>query len=308
MDTTEYELTGPGTGTLTAGEVAEPGPGELVLEVVHNGVCASDLAGWAAGPDGSTVHFGHEPIGTVAACGPGVAIPEGTWVTGRVTETYTRYAVADARDVVSLPPDLDPRVALGEPVGCVVDGLDRTPVRIGDRVVVIGAGFMGRIAVQLLVHAWAAHVTVVEPRDEARAAALGDGADAGHHPDDGDLAGLEHRADVVVEATGTQAGLDLATSLVREHGVLSVLGYHQSARTIDMQAWNWKSLTVVNAHVRDRDRLRDSIRRGLDLVVSDRLDLARLITHRFPFDDVDAAFRALRDKPPGFVKAIIDIG
>jgi threonine dehydrogenase-like Zn-dependent dehydrogenase len=308
MDTTEYELTGPGTGTLTAGDVADPGPGELVLEVIHNGVCASDLAGWAAGPDGSAVHLGHEPVGTVAACGLGVAIQEGTWVTGRVTETYSKYAVADARDVVPLPPDLDPRVALGEPVGCVVDGLGHTPVRIGDRVAVIGAGFMGRVAIQLLVHSWAAHVTVVEVRDDARAAALEDGADAAHDPHDGEIAGLAGAYDVVVEATGTQAGLNVATSLVREHGVLSILGYHQSDRTVDMQAWNWKSLTVVNAHVRDRDRLRDSVRRGLDLMVSGRLDLPRLVTHRFAFDDVDSAFRALRDKPPGFVKAIIDIG
>ena len=48
---------------------------------------------------------------------------------------------------------------------------------------------------------------------------------------------------------GTQA---LAGELVRTHGVLSILGYHQGTRTVDLQAWNWKALDVVNGHVRGK--------------------------------------------------------
>lgn len=64
---------------------------------------------------------------------------------------------------------------------------------------------------------------------------------------------------------------------------------------------------MVNAHVRDRHSLRESVRRGLQLVASARLDLGGLITHRFRFDRIDDAFRTLHEKPPGFVKAMIDI-
>lgn len=305
MITKEYLLTAAGSGGLHDGAVDDPGPGQLLLKVVHNGVCASEVGPWADGPVDGVERFGHEPIGTVVARGPGVDLDVGAWVTGRVEPSYADHVIADARDVVALPDDLPPGIALGEPVGCVIDGIGRTTIRPGDRVVVIGAGFMGRVAIQLLVHTWAADVTVVEPRPDARAGAIADGADAAVAPDE--LAGTRDSADVVIEASGTQAGLDLATTLAREHGVLSILGYHQGQRSVDMQQWNWKSLTVVNAHVRDRDSLRDSIRRGLLLMAAGRLDVGSLVTHRFGFDEIDAAFATLRDKPDGFVKAMIDL-
>jgi threonine dehydrogenase-like Zn-dependent dehydrogenase len=131
------------------------------------------------------------------------------------------------------------------------------------------------------------------------------GADEAHAP--AELEAVDELVDVVVEASGTQPGLDLSTRLVRPHGTISILGYHQSARTIDMEAWNWKGLDVANAHVRDRAALRASTAAGLALQASGRIDIATLITHRFDLDHVDDAFRALRDKPHGYVKAMIGL-
>jgi threonine dehydrogenase-like Zn-dependent dehydrogenase len=110
---------------------------------------------------------------------------------------------------------------------------------------------------------------------------------------------------VVFEVTGAAAGLDLATALTRAHGTLDIVGYHQGRRSVDLQAWNWKALDVVNGHVRDRRRLADSIRRGLAVVASGRVDYAALITHRYPLDAVDQAFTDLQAKPAGFVKAVV---
>jgi 2-desacetyl-2-hydroxyethyl bacteriochlorophyllide A dehydrogenase len=299
-----YVLTGPQRGELVRRDPGEPGPGQLLVEVIHNGVCASELADWIGGPgDNAPLSFGHEPVAKVIACGAGVSMAAGAWVAGRIGGSYAERVVADADDIVALPDGVDPAAALGEPIGCVVDGLDRTPVHPGDRVAVIGAGFMGRIAVQLLAHSWTAAVVAIDKRADARRGALADGADVAREPGPTKADSF----DIVIEASGTQPGLDLATALAREHGVLSVLGYHQTRRTVDMAAWNYKALDVVNAHVRDRARLRESTRRGLELVAAGRLDVAKLITHRFPFDRVDDAFAALRDKPSGFVKAVIDL-
>jgi threonine dehydrogenase-like Zn-dependent dehydrogenase len=111
---------------------------------------------------------------------------------------------------------------------------------------------------------------------------------------------------VVVEASGTQDGLDAATVLVREHGVISVLGYHQGGRrSVDLQTWNWKAIDVVNAHVRDRGLLTDAIGERLELVRTGRIRPGALLTHRFPLRDVDLAFEALASKPSGFIKAIV---
>ena len=72
-----------------------------------------------------------------------------------------------------------------------------------------------------------------------------------------------------------------------------------------MQAWNWKALDVVNAHVRRRDLLNDAIRRGLDLIRLGRIAPGDLVTHRYDLEHVGEAFGALADKPEGFIKAVV---
>jgi 2-desacetyl-2-hydroxyethyl bacteriochlorophyllide A dehydrogenase len=285
----------------------DPGYGEVLLKVLVSGVCASEVADWTAGPgddgDAGGLVLGHEPVGEVVAVGPDVtAFAAGDLVTGRVDAAFADLAIGDVRDLVPVPPGLDPAEALGEPLGCVVEALRRTRLDTGDRVAVVGTGFMGLVLLQLLRHAGTRQVVAIDPRPDAREQALIHGADAAAAPGEVDTDG---DFDVVVEASGTAPGLDLATTLVRPHGVLSIMGYHQEPRTVDLRTWNWKAIDVVNAHVRDRDRLRESVRRGLDLVAAGRIDVGALVTHRFALDQVDAAFEALVAKEPGFVKAAI---
>ncbi|MBB5787834.1 zinc-binding dehydrogenase [Jiangella mangrovi] len=301
--TRRSELTGPRTSAVRSVELPEPGYGEVLLKVLVSGVCASEVADWTAG---EPAVLGHEPVGEVVAVGPDVtAFAAGDLVTGRVDAAFADHATGDVRDLVPVPPGLDPAEAIGEPLGCVVEALRRTRLDTGDRVAVVGTGFMGLVLLQLLRHAGTRQVVAIDPRPDARELALVHGADAAVAP--GEAAGTAHddAFDVVVEASGTAPGLDLATTLVRPHGVLSIMGYHQEPRTVDLRTWNWKAIDVVNAHVRDRDRLRESVRRGLDLVAAGRIDVGALVTHRFALDQVDAAFEALVAKEPGFVKAAI---
>lgn len=307
MRTRRSELTGPRTSAVRSVELAEPGYGEVLLRVLVNGVCASEVAEWTAGPGSAgPLALGHEPVGEVVAAGPEVSgVRVGDVVTGRVDASFTDHAVADARDLVVVPPGVEPAEALGEPLGCVVEALRRTRLDTGDRVAVVGTGFMGLVLLQLLRHAGTRQVVAIDPRPDARELALVHGADAAAAPGEAAGSAYESAFDVVVEASGTAPGLDLATALVRPHGVLSIMGYHQGLRTVDLHAWNWKAIDVVNAHVRDRARLRDSVRRGIDLVAAGRVDVGALVTHRFGLDEVDAAFAALVGKDPGFVKAVI---
>ncbi|WP_026876322.1 zinc-binding dehydrogenase [Jiangella gansuensis] len=315
MRTRAYTVTAPGGGELATVDVDEPGPGQVLLRVLTNGVCASDLPAWA-NPTGTVpLRLGHEPVGEVVAAGPGVTIAPNTLVGGRIAHSFAELALADVQDVVVVPSGVDPAAALPEPLGCVAEGLRRTPVPIGARVAVVGLGFMGLLMTQFLRNAGVAQLIAIDPREDARHAAMASGADAAHSPaevpghayaDDDAPAG--HGFDVVVEASGSQPGLDLATRLVRAHGAISILGYHQTTRRVDVRAWNWKALDVVNAHVRDRAMLRASTEAALGLLAAGRIDVGRLVTHRFRFDQIDEAFEALRSKPDGFVKAVVDIG
>jgi threonine dehydrogenase-like Zn-dependent dehydrogenase len=86
-------------------------------------------------------------------------------------------AIADGADLVVVPDGLDPAYALGEPVGCVAEAFRRTPIQLGDRVAIVGLGYMGLIMLQLLARAPQAALVAIDPREDAREAALDNGAD-----------------------------------------------------------------------------------------------------------------------------------
>ncbi|GAB3975972.1 hypothetical protein GCM10027615_44550 [Plantactinospora veratri] len=62
---------------------------------------------------------------------------------------------------------------------------------------------------------------------------------------------------------------------------------------------------IVNAHYRDVGTIMRGMTVGMRLLVSGAVSLRGLVTHRFPLAEVDAAFRAAREKPPGFAKATV---
>ncbi|MFN3435684.1 MAG: L-iditol 2-dehydrogenase, partial [Sphingomonas sp.] len=84
-------------------------------------------------------------------------------------------------------------------------------------------------------------------------------------------------------------------------------GYHQDGpRQVNMQEWNWKGIDVVNAHERDAAVQMQGLREAIDAVASGRFDPAPLYTHRYPLERLGDALDATRDKPNGFVKALIE--
>src|SRR5262249_61469634 len=133
------------------------------------------------------------------------------------------------------------------------------------RVAVIGRGGMGLGTLQLRKLRGPSRIVAIDIREEARAAALSLGADEVYPPCEVPANARltqfrdwesDRGFDVVVEASGTQPGLTLAGELVRPHGVLSILGYHQRGpRQVEVGMWNWKAIDVVNAHVRRRGDL-----------------------------------------------------
>ncbi len=292
-----------------------PGDEEILVRVSACGVCASEASAWREGGGGRIL--GHEVVGTVVELGaraPGP--PMGTRVTGLIMAGFAEYAVARYDRVVEVPAGLVDAEALGEPLSCMVSGAERTSVRLGDSVAVVGVGYMGLGFLQLLALRGPREILAIDTRAEALEHARRFGATAACEPGAvpatlpvTEWAHIGRGVDVVVEASGTQAGLDLSGGLVAAHGILSIVGYHQGGhRRVDMELWNWKGITVVNAHERRAEVSLRCLRAGLALVQARRIDLRGLVTHEFGLDGVDAAYDALSHKPPGFIKAIVRIG
>jgi threonine dehydrogenase-like Zn-dependent dehydrogenase len=114
--------------------------------------------------------------------------------------------------------------------------------------------------------------------------------------------------DRVIEAVGKQWPLDLAAELTREGGRMIVAGYHQDGpRQVNMQLWNWRGFDVINAHERDPRVSIQGIREAVDAVASGRLDPGSLYTHTFSLNRLDEALNATRDRPDGFLKALVTL-
>lgn len=312
-------LAAPRRFELAEQEAPTVGHDEIVLRVDGCGVCGSNLPPWS-GTAGVEYPLaagepGHEAWGTVAAVGEGVeGLAVGQAVAALTYRSFAELDVAAAENVVALPEGLAGRPLPGEPLACAVNVARRAGVAEGDLVVVVGSGFLGSLVVQLLAGDEGARprrVLAVSRRRASLEAAEAGGADERlTYEDDvdgrvGELSG-SRGADVVVEATGAQAPLDLAARLVRVRGRLVVAGFHQGGpRTVDMQSWNWRGIDVVNAHERDPRIYRDGMRRAVELVAAGRLDPEPLFTHRFPLAEIGRAFAVAEERPEGFVKALV---
>jgi threonine dehydrogenase-like Zn-dependent dehydrogenase len=113
-------------------------------------------------------------------------------------------------------------------------------------------------------------------------------------------------ADVTFECTGTQGALATIGDATRMSGKLAIVGYHQGpAREIPLAYWNWMAFTIINAHFRDLNTIMRGMAVGMRLHAAGQLDMDGLVTHRFELGQINEAFAALRDKPEGFVKAVI---
>jgi threonine dehydrogenase-like Zn-dependent dehydrogenase len=185
-------------------------------------------------------------------------------------------------------------------------------VEAGQTVAVVGNGFLGALLTALSAAA-GARVIAISRRPFALEVARTMGA-AETIPLE-DHGAIVHRvgeltagegADRVFEAVGQQWPLDLAGELTRVRGRLMVAGYHQDGRrSVDMQLWNWRGLDVINAHERDPAIYMRGVRDAIAAIESGRLDPRPLYTHRFELEQLADAMEAMRERPDGFLKALI---
>ena len=309
-------MTAPGQVEVDYFPLPVPGPGEIRVRLQGCGVCASNLPLWE-GRDWFDYPQepgapGHEGWGVVDAVGPGVASPApGQRVALLSYHAFATHDIAPAADVVALPQELDELPFPAEPLGCALNAFARTEIQAGQTVAIVGIGFFGALLAQLASGA-GARVIAISRRPFALEIARRCGAAEALQLEEGHsvVEAVEELTDGalsprVIEATGAQAGLDLATKLTAVRGRLIIAGYHQGARTVNMQQWNWRGLDVINAHERDPQKYRDGMADAACAVQAGRIDLAPLITHRFPLEGLPQAFALMRERPQGFLKAIV---
>jgi threonine dehydrogenase-like Zn-dependent dehydrogenase len=310
-------IAGPEQTEVEHVRLPEPGPGEVRIRLEGCGVCGSNLPAWEGRSwfqypmdSGSP---GHEGWGIIDAVGDGVTtLRPGDRVAALSYRAYAEYDLATADAVVPLPENLAGRFFPGEPLGCAMNIFRRSDIQAGHTVAIIGIGFMGALLTRLASRA-GARVIGISRRPFALDLAREFGADVTMPLDDHQriVEQVQHLtggqgADRVLEVVGAQWPLDLAGDLTRVRGRLIIAGYHQDGpRQVNMQLWNWRGIDVINAHERDPAVYVDGIRQAVHAISSGVLNPARLYTHTFALDQVDDAFRIMKERPDGFLKALV---
>ena len=243
-------------GSFRVADMPDPTPKatQIVVRVECCGICGTDLHILAGEfpPTPYPIIPGHEFAGTVVARGADVRpdLPVGTRVAvdpslycgycrkcraGRdnlcenwaaigdtVNGAFAEFVAVPAVNAHRLPDHLDAQHgAMVEPLACAVHGIRRLGPVYGDPVVVIGAGTMGLMMLQLLLHAGAGPVAVVDRVTKRLEVARKLGAaqavtDAGAL----DEAGFG----VAVDATGVPEAIETAIGLLDRGGRMLVFG------------------------------------------------------------------------------------
>jgi len=247
----------------------------------------------------------------VTKVGRGVTnLKEGDRVAGGGFATLRNLA---ANRVYKIPEsDLADEFWVVEPVSCAVTGLDHCRLRPGDRVALVGTGFMGLLILQGLLHAPLGDLVAVDVIQDRLNLAQKLGAPEIYNAAQLDRAELvqslkKREFDVVVDTTGNQAGLDLATDIVKRGGLINLFGWiKRETATFDPTKWHGGGFTVVNSS--PSSQLRDPFPPAIRLMHQGIIDLRPLVTHVTPLGQYPSLMDKILHGEKSYVKGVITLG
>lgn len=327
-----------------------PGPGEVQIRVRACGVCGSDLHGmrdparWSAGR-----RLGHEIAGEVVATGEGVdrwsagdraALQPNLFcgdcascLSGRIEICerrftvigltlpggYTELLTVPQRNLHRMPDGMDFALgAMTEPLAVVVHGYrmaaeaDSGRATTGERVVVLGGGIIGLLAVFYARQAGAGEIAITARYEQQANAARQLGATQVFSADEPGVEELtawsrKRPVDLVIESVGGNGEtLPLAMDVSRRGGRILVLGVFDDQAAMPMQPIIGKGTRIIGSLMygyagkhADYDLAIELERRFSDV-------LGNLLTHRVPLDEIERGFALAVDKSSGAIKVTIE--
>jgi threonine 3-dehydrogenase len=324
---------------LWLADVPEPeyGINDVLIRVLRTGICGTDLHidawdAWAQKTIPVPMVVGHEFVGEVVACGsnvtdfhPGEVVSgEGHVVCGRCRNCMAgrRHLCAHTSGVgvnrpgafaelISLPmtniwhhdPGIDRDVAaIFDPFGNAVHTALQFPV-LGEDVLITGAGPIGCMAAAVVRHAGARHVVVSDLNPYRLEIARTMGATLTVDPRERELSdvqrevGMSEGFDVGLEMSGSPEALASMLANMAHGGRIAVLGLPAREVALDWNHIITNMLTIRGVYGREMYETWYQ----MTVMVQSGLDIAPVITHRFPFQEHEQAFAVARSGQAGKV-------
>ncbi|MBT8217346.1 MAG: L-threonine 3-dehydrogenase [Acidimicrobiia bacterium] len=319
-----------------------PGPNDVVIDVRVTSICGTDLHifdwdEWARRTVPIGIAVGHEFAGVVSAIGDevtGLTVGDRVSAEGHITCGHCRNCRAGKRhycrnasgigvhragafadqvlvpagNVFPLPDDVS------DEIGSILDPLGNATHTalafdlVGEDVLITGAGPIGLMATAIARHIGARYIVVTDINDYRLALADRLGADRAVHVGETPLETIEAELgmvegfDVGLEMSGAPAALADMLRTINHGAHIALLGIPSGPFEIDWNQVIFKGLTLKGIYGR---RMFETWYKMTSMLHSG-LDISAVITHRFPAEEYEAAFAAVREGRTG--KVILDWG
>lgn len=198
--------------------------------------------------------------------------------------------------------------AISEPLAIGVYAVKQSIPMQGSKVGILGSGCIG-LSVLLPAQAQGASAIYVTDKIDSRLdLAKTAGAVWGGNPDREDVVeavkGLEPGGlDVVFECCGEQEALDQAIEMLKPGGKLMLIGIPPIAERVSFLIDKLRHKEICIQNVR---RQNHCVQPSLDMMDRGDFDVNVMVTHRFPFEQTQAAFDLAASYEDGVLKAMID--
>jgi L-iditol 2-dehydrogenase len=327
-------------GSVSVVELPIPriGPGDALMRMIATGICGSDLLAWyVRGKAGSIL--GHEVAGEIVEVGGGVegfapgdrAVPHHHAACGECAECRSGRAVhcrewrassldpggmAElvripaanlSRDTLKVPPALSSEEAMFvEPLATVVKAFRRGGYTPSQSFLAVGAGTTGQLAIRLARSMGASRVGAADPVASRRAVAQGSGASELIDVSDERLEKtVRDPFDFVFVGPGKAAALESALAAVAPGGTLLAftMAAPEERMTVSPNDLYFREVELVPSYSAGPDDMREA----LALIASRGVEVADLVTHRFPIARAREAFARAAD-PEGSLKILLTFG
>ncbi len=309
---TTIQYSSDGSIELLEMKVEDPQDHEVQVQGGVCGICSWDIATAKLGDKMvPKAPPGHEGMGHVVKVGRSVtSLKEGDRVAGGGFATLRNLP---ASSVYKIPESskLADEYWVVEPVSCAVTGLDHCRLKPGDSVAVIGVGFMGLLILQALLHSPLGQLVAVDVVQSRLELAQKIGVKTAYNSAQLEYDQLvkelkPYEFDVVVDSSGVQAGLDLATDIVRTGGLINLFGWIKGeSATFNSTKWHLGGFSIVNSS--PSARLRDPFPPAIRLMHEGVFDLRPLVTHVESLQNYPALMKQILQGDESYVKGVVKL-
>ncbi|KII87357.1 hypothetical protein PLICRDRAFT_42985 [Plicaturopsis crispa FD-325 SS-3] len=327
----------------------KPGPGQVLVHVRATGICGSDVHFWQHGRIGDSMIVtdecgsGHESAGEVVEVGEGVtqwkagdrvAIEAGVpcslpscefcrvgrynacpdvvfFSTPPFHGTLTRWHLHPAAWLHRLPDEVSfEEGSLCEPLAVALAGIERANLRLGDPILICGAGPIGLVSL-LASRAAGAEPIVITDLFQSRldfAKTLVPGVrtvlvERGNTPKEVAAKVKEAAGEPVkltLECTGVESSVHAGVFSTKFGGKVFIIGVGKNE-----QLFPFMHLSANEIDLSFQYRYANQYPKAIRLVAGGLINLRPLVTHRFPLEEAVAAFHVAADPAQGAIKVQI---